>query len=984
MGIKHFFRFFKDRFASGIFRLQKGETLAALKGDSEIVIDNLLIDMNGLFHNSAQKIYQYGNFKAPPRLLTRSRPASSAGAYQKQLKVFQDVCSSVDNILNIVKPRKRLIMCVDGPAPLSKQAQQRQRRFMSALEADENRTFDSCSITPGTKFMDFLSKYIDWYIRKQMSNPDCPWSEIEIIFSSQAACGEGEHKCFEKGTLILLWDGSVKKVEDIKSGDKLIGDDGTVRTVKDLVSGRDEMYEISQSNGGSYTVNKNHILSLKIADHRRIYWSVKQNVWVVGWLNRTTLKYQRKQFICSREIEPQISGKQARKPKTKEEARIEAEKFLETIPDDDVLDISVAEYLKLPENTKRKLYGYKCPGVEWVKQEVDIDPYLLGLWLGDGTAAQPEIATTDQPIVDFLEQYCEENEFRLSHNENCITYRICDDFFGRNRLTKNLKKYNVWKNKHIPREYLVNDRETRLQLLAGLIDTDGNVVHAGRMIRFSQGIVHKRLFEDVVYLARSLGFSCNVREFTATYTYKGEKREKEALNVTISGNIHEIPTKLAHKKCNPPPVPGHDGMRSIRVDKLKSSITVTPVGREKYYGFNTDGNRRFLLGDFTVTHNCMSYVRKYGLKSESFCINGMDADLIMLALASHMPKFYVLREEMVDPNFAFYVIDISTVRSSLGDIMRWEESKFEYDVERAINDFIFMCFFVGNDFLPHIPGIEIIEGGIEFMFDVYKTIGAEFGHITRNGSKGVQFHRKSLAAFLGTISQYEKGVLENKLAHKDRYFPNPLLENCATTGPKGEYELDIEAYRHAYYTTNLSEAKDEKTLCHEYLEGMQWVLSYYTQGATNWKWCFPHHYAPFAHTIAKHVKSFKFPEYEESSPTIPFIQLLSVLPPKSADLLPAPLDALLKGPEMKKYCPEEFPIDLSGCKNTWEATVILPMIKYDDIEKLYNKYIQRVPEHEQRRNVVGKSHVYQKRAAYNFHSFYGDFVCSVTTKNIDL
>jgi 5'-3' exonuclease len=578
MGIKHFFKFFKDRFSDSIYRLKKGETLSDIKEEmimeEGVLIDNLMIDMNGLFHNSAQKVYQYGNFKVPQRLMGNSRHSKNAGGYQKQLKLFQDVCASIDNILNIVKPRKRLIMCVDGPAPLSKQAQQRQRRFMSALEADENRTFDSCCITPGTKFMDFLSKYIDWHIRKQMSNPECPWSNIEVIFSNEKAPGEGEHKL-------------------------------------------------------------------------------------------------------------------------------------------------------------------------------------------------------------------------------------------------------------------------------------------------------------------------------------------------------------------------------------------------------------------------LSYVRKYGNKDESYCINGMDADLIMLALASHMPKFYILREEMMDPHFDFYLIDICTVRSSLGEIMRWNDTKIKYDIERAINDFIFMCFTVGNDFLPHIPGLEIIEGSIEFMFDVYKNVGEEFGHITRTGSKGIRFCRKALTAFLGTISQYEKGVLENKLSHKDRYFPNPLLEGCARLS-EGKYDLDIDEYRKQYYAVNLPEVKDEETLCHDYLEGMQWVLSYYTEGASNWKWRYPHHYAPFAHTIAKYANSFKFPEYTESTPTIPFIQLLSVLPPKSAELLPEPLNFLLKGKEMQEYCPAEFPIDLSGCKNTWEATVILPMVEYSDIEKLYFKYIQKVSEQERKRNILGKSYLYQQSSSYNFHSFYGDFPCSVTTKIIDL
>ena len=200
MGIKHFFSWFRNRFSDCIYNLKKGETFRDIReeivSDEEIEggveIDNLMIDMNGIFHNSAQKIYQYGNHKPKPRLLGSRAPPKGAGGLQKQLQVFQHICETIDSIIHIVKPKKRLILCVDGPAPLSKQSQQRQRRFLSVTR--EETSFDSNCITPGTKFMDFLSKYIDWYIRKSMSTESSPWANLEVIFSNEKAPGEGEHK----------------------------------------------------------------------------------------------------------------------------------------------------------------------------------------------------------------------------------------------------------------------------------------------------------------------------------------------------------------------------------------------------------------------------------------------------------------------------------------------------------------------------------------------------------------------------------------------------------------------------------------------------------------------------------------------------------------------------------------------------------------------------------------------------------------------
>jgi 5'-3' exoribonuclease 1 len=187
MGIKHFFGWFRDRFSGRIRKIQKSDTVH-LEPD----LDNLLIDMNGIFHNSAQKIYKYGEYKQAPRLLgTRNRQGSDAS---KQRALFKDVCETINSLFLLAKPSKRLILCVDGPAPLSKQCQQRQRRFRSALDRKDLTSFDSNCITPGTKFMDHLTKYIDWYIRKQVSDPTSGWSDIEVIFSNEKSPGEGEHK----------------------------------------------------------------------------------------------------------------------------------------------------------------------------------------------------------------------------------------------------------------------------------------------------------------------------------------------------------------------------------------------------------------------------------------------------------------------------------------------------------------------------------------------------------------------------------------------------------------------------------------------------------------------------------------------------------------------------------------------------------------------------------------------------------------------
>lgn len=979
MGIKFFFQWYKNQFKRHILKMRRGQNFI----DINVSVDNLMIDMNGIFHNSAQKIYEYGNCKPRPRMLQHNRHKKISGL-QKQIKVFEDVCRTVESLFYIVGPNKRLILCVDGPAPQSKQNQQRQRRFRSAMEKDDNElsTFDSNCITPGTKFMDYLTKYIDWFLRKRISE-DERWQNIEIIFSNEKAPGEGEAKCLKFGTPILLYNGMIKNVEDVQVGEQLIGDDGYPRTVLSLVSGEDEMFEIIQNNGDNYTVNRNHILSLQIADHKRIYWDNKDSAWIIGWYNRDTNRYQCKSFTGLKKGENYSIT-----TKTKDEAYEDALKFLETINDDNILDISVVEYLKLPKNTQKKLYGFRCYGVNWDKKNVEIDPYILGLWLGDGDFHNPTIFTIDNEIIEYLEEYCVENGFELIHNDKYINYRICDKNNRPSRIMSSLRKYNLFQNKHIPLDYKINDENTRLKVLAGIIDTCGIMSKEGRLINITQCLKHKQLVEDIVYLSRSLGFCTNVRKGKSTYTYKNEKKSGICFNITISGDLERIPILVPRNKCSINSIQGENG-GSIMVDKLRTSIKVKPVGKGEYYGFNLDGNQRYLLGDFTVTHNCINYIRFYGDPTDSYCIHGMDADLIMLAMGTHVPNFYILREDLYDRSNEFFCMDIGRARSELAEMMRWESDNNVFNPEFVINDFIFLCFTVGNDFLPHIPSLEIIQNGIETIIAVARDVGKYYGHITRKEGGRILFNLLPLQLFFVTISGEEKGILEEKLSKKKSYFPDLLLEQYSIMEEDGKYNLDIEGYREGYCQKHFQVEESMEEICHKYLEGMQWVLSYYTKGVPNWKWSFPYHYAPPASVLASHVQTFVQPKYGRTTPAAPYQQLLSVLPPKSANLIPKPLNRLLldENSPLKVFCPDTFDIDLAGKRKEWEGIVILPIVDFSIVRKAYFDNIGMLDNIELKRNMTNSSfiYLYTPQSSGMFRSYYGDIEeCKVRTMMIDL
>jgi len=362
-------------------------------------------------------------------------------------------------------------------------------------------------------------------------------------------CGSGKSNA--RDTPVIMYDGTIKMIQDVKIGDQLMGDDSTPRNVLNLGRGMEMMYDIVPTKGDTYTVNESHILSLKYSTNR---------------------------------------NKNVRKG--------------------DVIDISLKDYMNLPPSYHGRggiLLGYRV-GVDFPYKEVDIDPYFLGYWIGDGTCLNTQITTIEECVVDYCYKYAEELNQQVTQgkdtyddngnlkNRHSIKYTICGKLLENGKRTPNqllhmLQKHNLIGNKHIPHIYKCNSREIRLKLLAGIIDSDGS------NDKNSYDIIQKneKLLDDIIYLARSLGFACYKKECKKYCMYKGEKKEGTYYRTCIHGKgLEEIPVKCERKKVQP--------RRQIK-DALTTRIKVVPKGVDYYYGVELDGNHRYLLGSFTVTHN---------------------------------------------------------------------------------------------------------------------------------------------------------------------------------------------------------------------------------------------------------------------------------------------------------------------------------------------------------------------------------------------
>jgi len=389
----------------------------------------------------------------------------------------------------------------------------------------------------------------------------------------------GTGKCHAKNTPIIMFDGSIKMVQDIVVGDKLMGDDSTPREVLSLAQGKDEMYDIIPTKGDKYTVNSEHILCLKFSGKGSISYLPrihKVNPYVARHFDKNTRLFKFKR--CS--------------------TREEAEQFLTTFTENDkYIEIEVKDFLKMSKSSQRELKGYRV-GVEFPSKPVEFDPYILGAWLGDGTSRDPKISSQDSKILKYLTQRLPDYGLRLVY-ESQYDYRFsCNDTTRENSFMRFMRKYNLVNNKHIPTIYKYNDRHVRLNVLAGLLDTDGYYCTKGKVFSITQK--SNVLTEDILYLVRSLGYAAYSKKSQKSCMYKGEKKTGWYNTINISGNgLDEIPTLLTRKRAE---------KRCQKKDAQLSGIKVISIGKGDYYGFTLNGNNRYLLGDFTVTHNTCSAI----------------------------------------------------------------------------------------------------------------------------------------------------------------------------------------------------------------------------------------------------------------------------------------------------------------------------------------------------------------------------------------
>lgn len=233
--------------------------------------------------------------------------------------------------------------------------------------------------------------------------------------------------------------------------------------------------------------------------------------------------------------------------------------------------------------------------------ELPINPYILGAMIGDGglTGASAVLSTKDDEILSAFRDLGYSAKLRS----------ICDYTISGNDIIPNLKRLGLMGHsaydKFIPEPYLYADIESRIALLQGLMDTDGGCDKQGGIVEYSTSSA--QLANDVVFLARSLGYKVRCASRIPKFTYKGERKEG-ALSYRIRLSAKDLSNvfRLERKKRN---VKIYKDDRSC--DEQHYLADIKPTGEKECWCISVSNPDHLFVGeDFIVTHNTYSMLLK--------------------------------------------------------------------------------------------------------------------------------------------------------------------------------------------------------------------------------------------------------------------------------------------------------------------------------------------------------------------------------------
>lgn len=356
-------------------------------------------------------------------------------------------------------------------------------------------------------------------------------------------------------------------------------------------------------------------------------------------------------------------------------------------------------------------------------------------------------------------------------------------------------------------------------------------------------------------------------------------------------------------------------------------------------------------------HKIFEFLRKNDMNMDNVALYGLDSDLIMLSIfhIHQTQNIYIFREapefvkNMLPVNSLYndkdpYFLDIKLLTSSITDNM----GCIDNNVTR-VYDYVFLCFFLGNDFLPHFPAMNIRTHGIDTLLNIYRMY---VGNVTGSSiiSEDHNINWRILRKVIEKIAVKEKDFLLQEYSYRKRFDnykfkedtsedKEKLFQNTPIIYRSQEKYIspDLDFWEVRYYKSLFKQDVTNefvKDVCNNYIEGLEWVFKYYTKGCVDWRWKYNYDYPPLFKDLINFIPHFEmdFLITNNALPFHPYTQLSYVLPINNHGLIPDKISKFLKY-NYNEYYTDKYKFEWAFCRYFWESHPVLPRIPLQLLEK---------------------------------------------------
>jgi 5'-3' exonuclease len=401
---------------------------------------------------------------------------------------------------------------------------------------------------------------------------------------------------------------------------------------------------------------------------------------------------------------------------------------------------------------------------------------------------------------------------------------------------------------------------------------------------------------------------------------------------------------------------------------------------------------------------------KKGYENMKIYIYGSDADLIILSMSTHKNNIFNIREVQETyelkknyESYEFLQLNIDNLSNAFNNDLTKVFKDHKFDKLRILNDYVFLTFLVGNDFVLSMPFLKIRKDGLKMLIAIYHDIKLNHSnylidyHPDKSGvpkinatffkelifeiSKKEDEQMKIQQTLLNKLlNGFRKGtdiesetkmtpfeIFSTRYTHLEVCSPDhPLFEKYHQEFKKINYDQEYNVWKDEYYkyylnvdTSNEDEyLKIRSDVVRNYLESLMFNLNYYFNGVPSWQWYYEYRISPLIsdvyYVLQNNIIDMNAISFEKGTPYTPFQQLMLILPPQLCDLVPTPLRPIMSDDKLlcTQFYPINFRLDVTTGIKTQYSEAILPEINEELLIGTVKKYEDKLSEEEKKRNTI--------------------------------